>query len=145
MNTNIIVPKFFGIKKNKYDINKEIFLKKIYKKFKQKDIIIRSSSKEEDQKYISIAGKFLSIVVLKNKKHLIENYLEIVLNKLKNENDEIIIQEYIKKVDLAGVFFSREINNNLPYYQINFDTSKKTNHITSGIRNDLIHHKDNTG
>ena len=39
LNINIILPKFFGIKKNKYYSNKEIFLKKFIKNLNKKTLL----------------------------------------------------------------------------------------------------------
>ena len=36
-------------------------------------------------------------------------------------------------VDIAGVVFTRNLNNNGPYYYINYDTSGKTNFVTGGL------------
>ena len=39
---------------------------------------------------------------------------------------------------MSGVIFTREPNYNFPYYIINYDTSGKTNIITSGKNNNSI-------
>ena len=54
------------------------------------------------------------------------------------KKDQIIFQKYIHKPDYAGVIFTREINSNAPYYSINFDTSGKTDTITSGAKGSKI-------
>ena len=47
-------------------------------------------------------------------------------------------QEFISNADLSGVIFTRSINNNSPYYFINFDKSGLTNLVTSGNSNPLM-------
>ena len=63
--------------------------------------------------------------------------LKKVAKKLDN-SDQIIIQLFISKVDISGVIFTRDPKNYSPYYIINYDTSKKTDLITSGKINPSI-------
>ena len=67
----------------------------------------------------------------------IQNYSNKVFKKM-GKKDQIIFQKYIHKPDYAGVIFTREINSNAPYYSINFDTSGKTDTITSGAKGSKI-------
>ena len=55
--------------------------------------------------------------------------------KLNSKEDQIIFQNYIFKPEISGVIFTRDINTNAPYYVISYDTSGKTNLITSGKKN----------
>ena len=103
---------------------------------KQK-IIIRSSSREEDNLNKSNAGKFDSIQLDDLSILNIQKYTESVSKKLK-KNDEIIFQKYIENPNYAGVIFTRDINTNAPYYSINLDTSGKTDVITSGANGSEI-------
>ena len=59
---NKIIPKFFFFTKKDYLNNPNFFLKKITKNFK-KNIIIRSSAKDEDTKNSSNAGKYDSYII----------------------------------------------------------------------------------
>ncbi|MDB3889165.1 PEP-utilizing enzyme [Candidatus Pelagibacter sp.] len=130
------VPDYTLIQKRRYKLKKDLELKKIKKKFK-KLIIIRSSAKDEDNFKKTNAGKYLSKVSDTRSLTILKNNIELVLAKLKDD-DYIIIQNYIKEVDIAGVIFSRDHNNGGPYYIINYDNSGKTNLITSGHKNPLI-------
>ncbi len=131
----IIIPKFLFYKKINFIKNKEKILKLVKKKFYKKKIIIRSSGKDEDKINNSLAGKYDSIIT-KNLSH--KNLIfcaEKLFRKLKKNNDQIIFQEFIEETDISGVIFTADINNNSPYFIINYDTSGKTNLITSGQKN----------
>ena len=115
---SIKVPKFIYFTKKEYKKNNQKLLNKICKFFKNKRIIVRSSSQQEDNLNQSNAGKFKSFQNL--------------------YNDQIIAQEFISKPKISGVLFTRNLNNNSPYYTINFDKSGLTNLITSGADNPLM-------
>ena len=137
------VPDYTLIQKRRYKSKKDLELKKIKRKFK-KLIIIRSSARDEDNFKKTNAGKYLSKVSDTRSLAILKNNIELVLSKLK-DNDYIIIQNYIKDVEIAGVIFTRDHNNGGPYYIINYDNSGKTNLITSGhknpfIKTSIIHH-----
>ena len=136
---NILIPKFFFFTKKNYLLNKKKFLLEINKKFRKKKIIIRSSSSDEDLKNLSNAGKYSSFSNINSSDECqILFYTEKLIKKLKHQKDQIIVQEYIDKPDLAGVLFTREVNNNSPYYVINYDKSGLTDTITSGKNHQTI-------
>ena len=114
----------------------KINLNLVTNKFKKKIII---SAIDEDSNNSSNAGKYSSYSNV-DPKNKIEVSLSIkkLLKKFKNFNDQIIIQEFLDKPDLSGVIFTYDTNNNSPYYIINYDQSKKTDLITSGIKNDTM-------
>ena len=128
---NYIIPPLLKFSKKFYYKNKEKISNDVFKKFFKKKIIIRSSSKNEDNLNQSNAGKYDSYQINDLSIFNIQKYSDEVFKKLNND-DEIIFQEYIYKPDYAGVIFTREINSNAPYYSINLDSSGKTDTITSG-------------
>ncbi|MDC1077835.1 PEP-utilizing enzyme [Candidatus Pelagibacter sp.] len=131
----ILIPKFLFYKKKLFKKNQEKILELIEKKFKNKKIIIRSSGKDEDKINNSLAGKYDSIIVKNiSKKNLIIS-INKIFKKLKKNDDQIIFQEFIHKTDISGVLFTADINNNSPYFIINYDTSGKTSLVTSGQKN----------
>ena len=134
---NYTVPSFLKYSKEFYYKNKEKISNNVFKKFFKQKIIIRSSSKDEDNLNQSNAGKYDSYQLNDLNTFNIQKYSEKVLKKLKNK-DEIIFQKYINKPDYAGVIFTREINSNAPYYSINLDSSGKTDTITSGAKGTQI-------
>jgi glutamine kinase len=134
---SIRVPKLIYFTKKAYLDNPDKIFNRIKTIFKKK-IIIRSSSLLEDNPNKSLAGKFKSFDNLLVKKEAIHKCVKEVIKDFKNKDDQIIIQEFISKADLSGVIFTRNINNNSPYYVINFDKSGFTNLVTSGSSNPLM-------
>jgi len=132
---NILVPKIFYFSKKEYLTNKGQILKKIKKIFFGKKIILRSSSKQEDKNNLSNAGKYKSYQNLNYNSSSIDKKILLILKDFKSSNDQVIAQEFIIKPDLSGVIFTRNINNNSPYYFINIDHSGRTDLITSGQSN----------
>ncbi len=124
------------INKDNWTKNKKSVLKKIISKFKNKKIIIRSSSFLEDKDNQSNAGKYLSVgnILTKNKKFLELNINKVFNSyKIDNPEDVIFVQKYIEKVDISGVLFTRTLGTNLPYYVCNYDDrTGLTDTITSG-------------
>ena len=129
-----IVPRLFFITKKNFLNNKIKFFKKINSYFKD-DIILRSSSLDEDKSNGSNAGKYNSFVIRDFKKKNLELFINKIIRKFKNEKDEILVQEFISKPDYSGVIFTADIDTDAPYYIINYDSSGKSNLITSGKKN----------
>ena len=132
-----IVPFFLFFEKKKYLKNKSLYIKKITTYFKD-DIIIRSSALNEDSLKESKAGYYDSYIVQKDKFFSLETKINKLISKLKNKDDQILIQKYIKNPEIAGVIFTKDKTTNSHYYDINYDTSKKSNLITSGKYNPTI-------
>jgi len=134
----IKVPNFIYFTKKAYIKNSKKIFSKIENTFKKKKIIIRSSSLQEDNINQSYAGKFKSFDNLSVKYEVVIKYINKVIDDFKNKNDQVIVQEFISKPELSGVIFTRNINNNSPYYTINFDRSGFTNLVTSGSFSPLM-------
>ena len=129
---HIKIPKFIFISKRKYLKDKKKIFNKIKKTFKNNLLIIRSSSKDEDNINFTNAGKFLSFQKVRIDEKNIYKIIDKVIIKFKSLNDQILIQSFISNAELSGVIFTREANFNSPYYIINYDSSGKTNLVTSG-------------
>jgi phosphoenolpyruvate synthase/pyruvate phosphate dikinase len=127
----IKIPIFFYFTKKAFILDKNSILNKIKNSFKKK-IIIRSSSKFEDQKLQTNAGKYKSFIIKSYDLEKVHLKIREILKDFNNINDQIIIQEYIDNVDLYGVLFTRDLNTGAPYYVFNYDRSGFTNKITSG-------------
>ena len=128
------IPKFFFFEKKEFLLNQEKIIKKIIFLFNKK-VIIRSSSRKEDKLNYSNAGKYLSILNIdpRDQFKLIESINKI--SKQLSNNDQIIVQEFLINCKKSGVIFTKDKNTNAPYYFINYDTSRKTDLITSGVKN----------
>ena len=138
-NNGAQIPEFFYFSIDQFNKNKNLYINKIYNKTKIKNIIVRSSSYNEDKENFSNAGKYESCV-LKRKSNIfiVSKLINNFVKQFKSKKDKIIIQEYITNVDFSGVIFTKDINYDSPYYTINYDNSGKTNLITSGEKNDKI-------
>ena len=132
-----LVPKFIYFTKIKFLKKKLFYITKIKKYFK-KDIIIRSSALNEDNKIESNAGVYDSFLIRKNNFDQIENYIFKMIDKFKNNDDQILIQNFISNPEISGVLFTKDKTTNSHYYDINYDTSSKSNLITSGKFNPTI-------
>jgi glutamine kinase len=135
---SIKVPSFIYFTKKKYKKDYKKILNRVQKIFKKKKLIIRSSSQQEDNIYQSNAGKFKSFQNLSTNKEEVDKSINKIIKDFENDNDQIIVQEFIHKPKMSGVIFTRNLNNNSPYYTINFDKSGFTNLITSGADNPLM-------
>lgn len=132
---NIVIPKFIFFTKSEYKKNKKKTFFKIKEKFKKKLIIIRSSSKDEDNLNQTNAGKYISFQKVSIDEKEIIRCIDKIIAQFKSSRDQILIQEFIDKPEISGVIFTREANYNSPYFVINYDKSGKTNLVTSGQNN----------
>ncbi len=135
-NSNI-VPKFIYFTKKNYLLNKNYYLKKIKRLFKKR-IIIRSSALNEDSNKTSNAGKYDSFIVDKISIKKVDQFIKKICKKYKKSKDQVLIQELIYKPDLSGVLFTKDKKTNSNYYEISYDSSKRTDLVTSGKYNDSL-------
>lgn len=96
-------------------------------------IIVRSSSKQEDGFKESNAGAFLSIghIPSDDKDKILETIAKVG-ESMPYENDEILIQPMLENIELCGVAFSVDKDNEAPYFCISYDCSGSNEAITSG-------------
>ncbi len=125
------IPKFFYFTKKDYNSNKNYYLNKISKTFNS-SIIIRSSAKNEDRLQSSNAGKYDSIIIKKINNTEVDLAINKIIKKYKFKQDQILVQKFIQKPDLSGVLFTKTKKTNSHYYEISYDTSKRSDLITSG-------------
>jgi len=128
---SIVLPQYtFSI--NEWKKNKKNILQDI-KKFSP-EIIIRSSSKEEDNFYTSAAGKFISINNVKTKTNFTSKINKVIKSFDKKDlNNQILIQPSAKRIICNGVVFTSNLGNQFPAYKINIDYKKgNTESVTSG-------------
>lgn len=105
------------------------------------DVIVRSSSSNEDNFETSNAGEFESIANVdssdtKELRIAIDKVLNSYDNNL-NSLDEVFIQPMLTDVTMAGVIFSSDIDTLSSYYIINYDENGTTDSVTSGLSNEL--------
>jgi phosphohistidine swiveling domain-containing protein len=120
--------------------NSDICLKEIAEKFGSVSLIVRSSSKHEDQQKKSNAGAFKTIqhVSLPS----LSNAINEVISSYRTQDpdEEILIQPMLHGVNSSGVAFSHDPNSCSPYRTVNIAVGPDTNQVTSGIGGRLFHH-----
>ncbi len=131
------IPKTILINVYDWKKSKEKIFKSIKKNLKS-IVAIRSSSKNEDKKFESNAGKYLSFlnIRLANKSKLFKCVDRIIdsYSRTKNISDQIIIQEMVENINSSGVIFTKDIETGAKYYVVNYDdVTGKTNTVTSGL------------
>ena len=135
---NAVIPKFLIINTKDYLVNRKNILKKIVKNFdKNKILIVRSSSSEEDTNVKSNAGRFVSVSSVKNNENTLEIAIDKVINSYKKnkKNSIFFIQEMISDCDLSGVITTCNLSNQSPYYVINYFEGTDTSAATGGKAN----------
>lgn len=129
-----VVPKLEIFKSINFLNKKKTILDIINKKFNTL-IAIRSSSRNEDQPNKSNAGKFLSFLNINpNNNHGLTDKINKVIKSYKKNinNSEFFIQEMVSNIKVSGVVLTRELENYLPCYNINYFVGNDSAAVTSG-------------
>ena len=117
--------------------NNKLVLETIRKKLlvsQETMLIVRSSSRKEDTFRSSNAGSFESVLDVNSEKNL-EEAIEQVINSYgltRVDDDQILVQPMLNDVLLSGVAFTRTIENQAPWYVINYEVANGTQGITGG-------------
>ena len=138
---NFKIPDLFIVNSNFFLKNKNFIIKKIYKKFKNEKIALRSSSVNEDTLKTTNAGKFQSFLNVSSTNHeeVTSKILKIIKSyKKKDEKNEIIVQKMLKDVKVSGVCTTIDIHNYLPVTTINYFKGNNTEIVTSGKENSFL-------
>ena len=132
------IEEIFVFTKAQWNKSPDEILNQINNKFNS-DVVVRSSSLVEDSYLSSYAGFFHSELNInpKNQKQLKDSISRVIASYKKHKNrsgkDQILVQSQTQNVAISGVVFTRNIQNNTPYYFINYDTSSSTESVTSGM------------
>lgn len=116
----------------------KVVSEKIAKRFKGKKIVVRSSSVGEDGFESSNAGHYESILNVdsNNEKATLKAIRTVYESYGKDgeigPDEQILVQTQTQNVKYSGVVFTRDIQQNRPYYVINYDDSGSTDSVTSG-------------
>ncbi len=111
-------------------------------------IVVRSSSKSEDNLETSNAGHFESVLGVDASKdaaiteaietvyrsYVEGDFTEEAKQQLIEANEEVLIQRQTDNVRISGVVFTRDIIYNRPYYMVTYDDNGSTDSVTSGVR-----------
>jgi glutamine kinase len=121
-----------------YNEHKELIYEHIREKFSDRQIIVRSSCSTEDGFVSSNAGHYTSVLNVDTSNpsevHVaVESVIKSYGEKISTiENEQILIQTQTTDVKTSGVLFTRDIQQNRPYYLINYDDDGSTDSVTSG-------------
>lgn len=117
---------------------------KIESCFQGDEIVVRSSSKNEDSMTSSNAGHFESVLHVNSgsRQEVRQALTRVMYSYIEGEpseqalasvmDEEILIQRQSKDIVLSGVVFTRDIIHNRPYYMITYDDNGSTDSVTSG-------------
>ena len=129
-----IIPKLIDVYYNEFESNNH--LKLIRDNLFSNQLVVRSSSENEDGLETSNAGKYESILNIDiEDDELISNAFKKVFNSYEYTDSKcrVIVQEMVVEPQVSGVLFTHELETSSPYYVINYDDiSKKTDTVTSG-------------
>ena len=131
---NAIIPKLKIYKVKDFLKNPNKIIKNININFKS-EIAIRSSSFEEDQTNKSNAGKFQSYLNVnpKNKLNTKKKILSVINSyKSMGISAEFFIQEMVKNISISGVVLTRNLEDYMPCYNINYYLGNDSANVTSG-------------
>lgn len=128
-----------------WEQNSETIIKDIQNRFQGHELIIRSSSLEEDSWDSSQAGAFLSVAgVSAEERNTLGSAVEEVISGFRsngsglyNPENQVLVQPFITDVEMSGVAFTKHLENGTPYILINYDDqSNRTDTVTSGSTED---------
>ena len=127
---------------SQWNEDRKSVLKSIETSFGNAPLIIRSSSKGEDNWEHSNAGGFESILNVdgSSPKYITDAVGQVISSygQSQDGHDQVLVQEFMRDVALAGVVFTCGLETGSPYYRFNFDDkSKSTESVTSGANSDL--------
>jgi glutamine kinase len=119
-----------------------LILNEISDCFVDSKLIVRSSSKGEDNWYTSNAGGFESVLnVDGSDKIAISDAIKTVVTSYgakQNGEDQVLVQEFLSDVYAAGVVFTCSLESGAPYYRFNFDDkTQSTESVTAGTHGEL--------
>ena len=128
------IPKLKIYKSKYFFNNKKKIIKNINNFFRAK-VAIRSSSHEEDQIKKSNAGKFKSYLNINPKDHLLleKKIFQVIKSyKTKVKNSEFFVQNMVKDIKISGVVLTRNLENFIPCFNINYFSGADSTNVTSG-------------
>lgn len=124
---------------------KSELLKAIKRNFSPSKITIRSSALIEDTLDSSMAGYFHSeLNVSSNDLNQVEKSIKKVISSYSDKDsdddlNQVLVQKQTKHIKSSGVLFTRNLENDAPYYVINYDDrSGASDTVTKGLENKNI-------
>lgn len=126
---------------SQWSLKAEAILNDISATFGNEKLIVRSSSKGEDGWGSANAGGFDSLLNVDSVRGEVQKAVEAVIASYgsdKSGDDQVLVQQFIAGVRMAGVVFTCGLETGSPYYRFNFDDkSQSTESVTAGAQADL--------
>ncbi len=132
------IEKMYILPVAEYEKNSDDIIDDIAKRFGGDMIIVRSSSSKEDSFKTSNAGHYESVMGINSadpeqvRKAIAKVMHSYMQDSEDIENEQILVQRQAQNVHYSGVIFTRDIQENRPYYLINYDDQGSTDSVTSG-------------
>lgn len=132
------------ISANNWIISQKSCIDLIQARFPNENLIIRSSSVNEDTDVSSMAGIHESHLNVnsRNRQDLIQIVDNVVasyqrVNGKVDALDQVLVQPMITDVSMSGVVFTQDLDTGAPYYVINYDDQTGTTDAVTLGNNDL--------
>jgi len=140
--TKSIIGKQVSFTVSQWTDDPQAIIQNIINRFGETKLIIRSSSKGEDNWFSSNAGGYESLLNIDsdNQKDLMGAIDTVISSYGKKNNgaDQVLVQQQLANVTASGVVFTCGLETGSPYYRFNFDdVSDSTESVTAGTDNDL--------
>lgn len=133
IDAEVLEPVYFTVRE--WNTNRENIINKVWKVLPERvSYIVRSSAKNEDTDQESMAGKYTSLLTVRNKDSFVKAVSEVIISYGEARcDDQVLVQEAVNNVQSAGVVFTYDPNSGGRYYVINYDDSTgSTSSVTSG-------------
>ena len=113
---------------------------RVFQRFFERRLIVRSSAIDEDGDFTSGAGRYLSMAnVFAGDPEYLADAIDKVFASYETGaaagalRNQVLVQEMIGPVSLSGVLFTQELNSGAPYYVINYDDETgRTDTVSAG-------------
>jgi choline kinase/phosphohistidine swiveling domain-containing protein len=109
--------------------------------FNGADVIVRSSSLDEDTWNNSNAGRFESVLdIPSDDRESLETAIQCVIDSYPSENgrNQVLVQPMVANVSQSGVVMTRSLSTHSPYYVVNYDpATTSTESVTDGTGSKL--------
>jgi phosphohistidine swiveling domain-containing protein len=133
------IEKLFVFTTDEFLREPERVIKAVQRNFDGKNVVVRSSSFNEDKYSASNAGQYESVIgVLSSSPIEVRQASEKVIKSYRekgiwNPRDQILVQTQTEDVVKSGVVFTRNMETGAPYYLVNYDdTTGRSDAVTGG-------------
>ena len=138
--TKSSIPKFLYFSVKQWSNESKSILSRIKRSFNNSTVIVRSAACSEDGEECAMAGQFESVPDIDpdDTNKILSAITTVVVSYQKKNNtpsdeDQILVQEMLRRVQMSGVLLTQDLNTGAPYYVINYDDETgRTDTVTKG-------------